>query len=212
MKWRSLLQPAALMALFTGTAALLLTLVYQLAAPHVAQHQEEALLAQLNTLVPSDRYDNDLANDRIELTLPALNARAPVRIYRARQQQQPTAALMMVSAPNGYSGEIRLLVAINADQSLAGVRVLSHKETPGLGDYIEARRSPWIEQFEGKSLHTPAPERWKVKKDGGEFTYNTGATITPRAIVAAVARTLAWAQANQDQLFAPVPPVTGSQP
>ncbi len=205
-----MLRPALIMAAFAAGAAILLALVYHNAEPILAQHQQEVLLAQLNSLIPTNRYNNDLTTDTLDVSAPTLDAKKPVRIFRARLDNKPIASLLLVTAPNGYSGDIHLLVAIWVDGSVAGVRVLSHKETPGLGDYIEDKRSPWVHQFEGKSLKEPAPERWKVKKDGGIFTYNTGATITPRAVVGAVARTLTWVNQQGDALYAPTP--TGIKP
>jgi electron transport complex protein RnfG len=106
-------------------------------------------------------------------------------------------------APDGYSGRIKLLIAIRADGELAGVRVLAHRETPGLGDYIEIAKSEWISGFTGKSLDNPLPDNWKVKKDGGQFDYMAGATITPRAVVRAVRRALDYYAQNRERLFAP---------
>jgi electron transport complex protein RnfG len=204
-----MLRPALIMAAFAGGAAILLALVYHNAAPVLAQHQEEALLAQLNSLIPANRYNNALTADTLDVSVPTLDAKNPVKIFRARLDNNPVASLLLVTAPNGYSGDIHLLVAIWADGTVAGVRVLSHKETPGLGDYIEDKRSPWVHQFDGKSLKEPAPERWKVKKDGGIFTYNTGATITPRAVISAVTRTLLWVSEHQDMVYQTK---TGAQP
>ena len=104
-------------------------------------------------------------------------------------------------APDGYNGSIRLLVAINLDSTLAGVRVVQHRETPGLGDAIDAQRSDWILGFDGKSLTTPPRKDWKVKRDGGDFDQFTGATITPRAVVKAVKKALLYFQANGHGLF-----------
>jgi electron transport complex protein RnfG len=106
-------------------------------------------------------------------------------------------------APDGYSGEIRLLVGIHADGRVAGVRVTAHRETPGLGDYIDPARGPWIRQFDGRSLADPLPDGWRVKKDGGRFDYLAGATITPRAVVKAVRRSLEYFAAHRDELLAP---------
>lgn len=203
MNIKSLLSTASIMAIFAGAAALVLWLVASKASPLLAQHEQEKLLAQLNSLIPADTYDNDLLQDRIIENVPSLDAKHPITIFRARKQQQPIASILTVTAPNGYSGDIRLLVAVWATGKIAGVRILSHKETPGLGDYIEDKRSPWVQQFEGKSLQSPSRERWKVKKDGGVFTYNTGATITPRAVVAVLAKTLDWLTAEGDAVYRP---------
>ena len=121
--------------------------------------------------------------------------------YRARLQGEPVAVIFNSVAPDGYNGKIHLLVGVNIDASLAGVRVVKHAETPGLGDAIEIRKSPWIRGFDGKSLNNPDQAGWRVKRDGGEFDQLTGATITPRAIVAAVRNTLLYYQQNADMIF-----------
>ena len=126
-------------------------------------------------------------------------------VYRARQGTQSVAVLFPVVAPDGYSGDIRLLVGIQANGELAGVRVLNHRETPGLGDAIETRRSDWIKQFAGLSLNAPPASAWKVRKDGGEFDQFAGATITPRAVIKAVRKALVFFEQNQATLFADTP-------
>ena len=114
----------------------------------------------------------------------------------------PVAVVLALIAPDGYGGPIKLLVGINADGSLAGVRVVNHHETPGLGDAIDTRRSNWILGFTGRSLGDPSPAQWAVRKDGGVFDQFTGATITPRAVVKAVKRALVYFEAHRDTLFA----------
>ena len=131
----------------------------------------------------------------------ALGTQQAVPVYRAFRNGEPVAALLTPVAPNGYSGEIRLLVGIYADGRVAGVRVLGHKETPGLGDAIEIERSDWITSFAGRSLGNPPLEDWKVKRDGGVFDQFTGATITPRAVVQAVRKTLLYFERHRDELF-----------
>lgn len=164
----------------------------------------EALEASLNRLVPAERYDNHVIDDHIEVVAPEwLGTDQPVTVYRARQNGQPVALFATPTAPDGYSGPIRLLVGVYADGTLAGVRVLEHKETPGLGDAIDERRSPWILAFAGRSLSDPSPEQWKVKKDGGVFDQFTGATVTPRAVVKATYRFLEYVRTHRESLFAP---------
>ena len=158
-------------------------------------------MSRLNALVDHQTYNNDLLADTVELPAAEFGSADKVTVYRARQQGVPVAALFTVTAPDGYSGRIRLIIGINADQTLAGVRVLGHKETPGLGDKIEVERSDWILGFNGKSLQNPTDTGWAVRKDGGEFDQFTGATITPRAIVKAVKNTLAWSQQHFSTLF-----------
>ena len=198
-----------------GVAALILTgfaivgtglvvVTYSSTRDIIAEAQRAALEASLNQLVPADRYDNRVTEDRIEVVDPEwLGTDQPVAVYRARKNGQPVALFATPVAPDGYSGPIQLLVGVYADGALAGVRVLAHKETPGLGDGIEEKRSPWILAFAGKSLDSPQSERWKVKKDGGVFDQFTGATITPRAVVKATRKFLEYVRTHGEQLFAP---------
>ena len=109
--------------------------------------------------------------------------------------------MMIVTAPDGYNGDIRLLAAIDVTGTVLGVRVVSHRETPGLGDPIEVERSDWVLGFTGKSLLSPQGKSWAVKRDGGEFDQFTGATISPRAVVKAVHNTLLYFKTNQKSLF-----------
>jgi electron transport complex protein RnfG len=168
----------------------------------IAEQEARVLREQLSQVLPAERYDNDPRADWITVQDPvALGQPGPVRIFRARRAGAPVAVVMDLSAPDGYNGDIRLLVGIWYDGSISGVRVIRHRETPGLGDPIEARRSDWITRFTGKSLDDPQARGWAVRKDGGEFDQFTGATITPRAVVAAVQRALAWFAAHRDSIF-----------
>lgn len=163
----------------------------------------ETLKERINQLVPADRFNNDIAADITTVTDPTLlGTDQPVQVYRARQTGNPVAILLTPVAPDGYSGNIQLLVAIWHDGSLAGVRVLAHKETPGLGDYIDEHHGDWIHGFDGRSLQNLEASQWKVKKDGGQFDYITGATITPRAVVKAVKNSLHYYHQHRDELFA----------
>ncbi|HNF65710.1 MAG TPA: electron transport complex subunit RsxG [Plasticicumulans sp.] len=170
----------------------------------IAASEQAALEAQLNALVPAARYDNHPTEDTIRLSdAAAFGSGEAVTVYRARRAGEPVAALATVIAPDGYAGPIRLLVGVWADGRIAGVRVLAHKETPGLGDRIEIQRSDWIRSFDERSLTDPDAAGWKVRKDGGRFDQFTGATITPRAIVKAVHGFLEYAQAHRAELYAP---------
>jgi len=122
--------------------------------------------------------------------------------YIAIKDGRPSAVILQAIAPDGYSGAIHLLVGIHADGRVAGVRVIGHRETPGLGDKIELAKSPWIRSFDGKSLTNPAADGWAVKKDRGEFDQFAGATITPRAVVGAVHRALQYFDAHKAELLA----------
>lgn len=196
-------KPALLLAAFALTGTLLLAGMQTLTSGQIAENARQALLSKINMLVDPTRYDNDPLQDSLTLPAAVLHSAEPVTVYRLRKQGQPVAAVLITTSPEGYSGNISLVVGVNSDQSLAGVRVLAHKETPGLGDLIEVDKHDWILGFTGKSLQNPAPSGWAVRKDGGEFDQFTGATITPRAVVGAVKRVLEWVQYNPNQLFAP---------
>ena len=173
---------AAMLGGFTIVGTGLVALVNMATVDRIAANERDALLRNIRELVPNNDYDNEILDDTIELTAPdALGSSEPVTVFQARKAGKPVAIVFTTIAPDGYSGEIKVLVAIRANGSLAGVRALSHKETPGLGDSIEIKRSNWVESFQGKSLSDPEPKQWKVKKDGGRFDQFTGATITPRA-------------------------------
>lgn len=165
--------------------------------------EKKKLIAQI---LPHALYDNDIVNDRIDIAPDKLLGSNDITpAYRARLNGEPSAVVLEAIAPDGYSGRIWLILAIRANGEVAGVRVVNHHETPGLGDYIELPKGSWIKGFDGKS-HANLPEPgWKVKKDGGQFDYMAGATITPRAIVKAVNQALTYFQSHRDQLFAPVP-------
>jgi electron transport complex protein RnfG len=160
------------------------------------------MLRNLEELIPASMHDNDLLADT--LPVPAnelLGTRETTTVYRSRRDDRTNAVALTAIAPDGYNGGIRLLVAIQRDGSLAGVRVVSHRETPGLGDGIDIDRSNWISVFDGASLDRPPPRLWKVKKDGGHFDQLTGATITPRAVVKAVRRALEYFAQHREHLL-----------
>jgi len=201
----SLSQPvsaARMLGLFSLIGIGLVTLVFYITSHKIEQNEHDELLRSLKFIMPAELYDNDLVGDTLQVTDSRLGGAQPVLIYRARKNAQPVAAVIASSAPDGYNGAIKLLVAIMADGRLAGVRVVSHKETPGLGDGIEAQRSNWILAFAGKSLEQPELKQWAVKRDGGVFDQFTGATITPRAVVNAVKNSLLYFQQHRDTIFA----------
>lgn len=154
----------------------------------------------LYELAPIDKFELNLT-DPLELpALAELGHKQPFTAYFATQQGKPALILLPVIAPDGYSGSIELLLALNLTGEVEGIRVISHQETPGLGDKIELKKSDWILSFNNKSLINPAASDWAVKKDGGEFDQFTGATITPRAIVNAVKRSLIWLEEEETSL------------
>jgi electron transport complex protein RnfG len=201
---RESLRTAGILLAFAAAGTALLAFTFALTRPIIARNEEQAKLALMTQVLPRGLYDNDLLRDAIELPpSPELGTAAPGHAYRAWLKGQPAAVVLEAEAPDGYSGRIRLLIAIRTDGGLAGVRVVAHRETPGLGDYIEAAKSDWIQLFRGKSLENPPAKDWKVKKDGGQFDYMAGATITPRAVVRAVRRALEYHAQHRERMFAP---------
>lgn len=204
MRYRTILLTGILLFLFSVIGALLVAYTFDSTKARIAANERAALMRNLHVLVPPDTHTNDLFADVIEVHDPTLlGSRAPVQVYRARRNGEPVALVLTPEAPDGYSGSIRLLVGIAADGTLSGVRVLSHRETPGLGDGIEAERSDWILDFTGRSLGAPPADQWRVRRDGGIFDQFTGATVTPRAVVNAVRKSLIYFEQHRDKLFEP---------
>jgi len=198
---RSMLKNALVLGLFAIGTVGSVALLQQGTATRIAAAEREAQVRALAEILPAGSYDNHLLDNRIELNAPELGHRSPQSAYLALKGGQPSALILPVTAPDGYSGAIHLLVGIFADGRLAGVRVLGHRETPGLGDKIELAKSDWIRSFEGKSLSDPNEDGWAVKKDRGEFDQFAGATITPRAVVKAVHGALRYFDKHRAQLL-----------
>lgn len=190
--------------IFTG----LLSGAYLWTKPAIEASAAEEKMKLVDEVLPRSEYDNNLLTDTVALpATPELGLAEPSTLYRARRGNQPAALIFETVAPDGYAGKIRLIVAIRANGEVAGVRVTQHKETPGLGDYIEVKKDrnkarPWITQFTGLSLAQVSDKDWKVKKDGGRIDYYAGATVTPRAVTKATLKAAHWAAANRDRLFA----------
>jgi len=185
--------PAILMGAVSLLVCSLLLITNNLTEQPIADRQREALTEQLNQVLPANVYNNHPLDQKYNQTINGQD----YSFYRARLNNQVSAVILFTHT-DGYSGDIALLVAIKADGSLGGVRVLSHTETPGLGDKIELAKSDWILSFTGLSLISPDQTGWAVKKDGGQFDAFTGATITPRAVVKGVHEALQLFNANQD--------------
>jgi len=192
---------------FTVIGTAFLALTYNLTLDRIAQSEEYEKLKLIKQIVPATAYDNDIIRDTVLLAADALlgNDHETV-LYRGRMKSRPSIAVLQATAPDGYSGKINLIISIRHDGRIGGVRVISHKETPGLGDYIEIAKNSWITVFNDASLEQPGDGGWKVKKDGGQFDYMAGATVTPRAMVKAVHKALQYYAQHRDELFAQPPP------
>lgn len=195
---RETVRHAIILGSFSMVAAGLLVSADMLTAAEIRQRAAEDLQASLGQVLPVSLHDNDLLADSVTLTS---DAGKPVKAYRARKQGEVT-GVAYESSGTGYAGPIQVILGIDRDGRLLGVRVVKHNETPGLGDKIEAAKSDWISRFGGLSLGNPPPERWKVKKDGGDFDQFSGATITPRAVVGAIRDALVFFAAHKEELLA----------
>ena len=193
---------AWVMIAFTIVSTLGLAVIYHSTKAPISKAEAEVRMHLFGQILPTDLYNNDLLQDAIKQPAGGdLGNRDETMIHRARIKGKPAAVILEATAPDGYSGDIKLLVAIKVTGEVIGVRVLDHKETPGLGDYIDIGHSNWIKNFDGQSLEKTKDDAWFVKKDGGQFDFTTGATITPRAVVKAVHKVLKFYQLHQLAIF-----------
>lgn len=170
----------------------------------ISENIKQAKAKALYQILPPETHDNELLEDTVLISDPNLVAdEGSTEAYIARLDGQAVAVILPTVAPDGYTGKIRSIVGIKSDGSVAGVRVLTHQETPGLGDKIEVKKSDWIHQFIDTSASQPTADQWAVKKDGGQFDQLTGATITPRAVVKSVHRALTYFNNHRDSLLQP---------
>ena len=187
-----------LLGLFAFATASLLALSDAATRGPIAERAAEDLRASLGQVLTAP-HDNDPAASTRSVTDAE---EGEVTVYVARENGAATGLDFQLGG-QGYSGEIGVIIGILPDGSLSGVRVLSHTETPGLGDKIEAAKSDWVEDFTGRSLTDPAEDDWKIRRDGGVFDQFSGASITPRAVVATVRRGLLFFERNRAALLAP---------
>lgn len=202
MLGRYMSRSALLLGLFALVGTGIVALIFTGTKEPIAAAERAFMLRSLHAVIKPGLHDNDIFNDMITVTDPErLGTKDPVPVFRARKNGNPVAVAILPIAPEGYVGPIKLLVGITVDGTILGVRVISHRETPGLGDSIEAKRSDWILGFNGHSLSSPNSKAWAVRRDGGQFDQFTGATITPRAVVKAVHNALKFYERNKDWLF-----------
>ena len=179
----------------------IIALTYSFTHERIAQAKEKQLLSTLNQVVVEELHDNELHLDCIRLQPNEYLGMQTQRVFRSRKDGNNTALILETTAPDGYSGAIKMVVAIDTGDMVLGTRVVDHKETPGLGDKIELRISDWILSFANQKYNETTKDRWQVKKDGGQFDQFTGATITPRAVINAIKLASEFGQQYQQQLF-----------
>ncbi|MGB1192190.1 MAG: electron transport complex subunit RsxG [Pseudomonadales bacterium] len=197
---------SAILGFFALLCTAIIASTYLGTEEQIDKQKRQAQLKALYQIVPKQQHDNDMLQDNIIFEDQALGHRKEQTLFLAKKalsgQQQPLTLIYPVTARDGYSGDIDFIIGINvSDGSIAGVRVIKHKETPGLGDKVDLRKSEWVLDFNGHSLGDPDSEGWTVKKEGGIFDGFTGATITPRAVIASIENTLRYHHLNVDRLI-----------
>ncbi len=198
----SIVRNSLILGIFAMFTVGLIAVTQQGTAGRITEEKRRVQMSALTQILPEAQHDNDLLNDTFLVSdRELLNLPAAAEAYRGREGGEVVAVILPVVAPDGYNGRIDLLVGIRANGEVAGVRVTSHRETPGLGDKIELAKSNWILAFNGKSLSMPVPENWAVRRDGGAFDQFVGATITPRAVVQAVYRALQYFEEHRPELL-----------
>jgi electron transport complex protein RnfG len=201
---RNALRTGTILFVFALAGTALLAFTHDRTEPTIARGLQAEKLALLSQVLPTTLYDNDLL--AAQQSVPPddlLGTRKASSLWLARRGGRFSGVVLEAVAPDGYSGDIFLLIGIDANGSVTGVRVTAHHETPGLGDYIDHAKSAWIDQFVGKSLLKPEPKHWKVAKDGGAFDARAGATISPRAVVKAVKSALDYFARHRAAFAAP---------
>ena len=197
----SLVKNGSMLGAFAVVTTALIALTFFGTEDRIEEQRKQKLLSVLNEVVPKRFHDNALYADCVVTEAPELGTQSTHKVYRARIGGEPSALILEATAPDGYSGDIDMVIGVDTSMTVLGVRVVDHKETPGLGDKVELAISDWITTFTGRNFSSSNTEQWQVKKDGGEFDQFTGATITPRAVVDAVKRALVFTENNQAQLF-----------
>ena len=203
MNDRGIISTGMTLALIAGICTALVAATYRLTEERIAANEKALLEQSLQPALAGLFYDSGVSESQLVLQPPhELPGNDAAIIYRVYAEDQPVAALFAVTARDGFAGPIRILLGVDISGSVTGVRILQHRETPGLGDKIEPSRSDWVYQFDGRSLSDPQPAGWALKNDGGTFDQLTGASITPRAIIKAIRETLVYFDTNREQIFA----------
>ena len=190
------------LAIFACASTGLVAVTHYLTKDQIKQQEQAQLLSVLNQVIPHDLHDNGLFSSCTLVQAEELGTEQAMPAYIAKINGEPSAIAIEAIAPDGYNGAIKVIVGMKIDGTILGTRVLSHQETPGLGDKIDLRVSDWILSFAGKQVTDSNLDRWKVRKDGGDFDQFTGATITPRAVVKSVKQAVQYVNQNNQALLA----------
>ncbi|MEZ9999617.1 electron transport complex subunit RsxG [Vibrio lentus] len=190
------------LAIFACASTGLVAVTHYLTKDQIKQQEQAQLLSVLNQVIPHDLHDNELFSACTLVEAEELGTEKAMPAYIAKLNGEPSAIAIEAIAPDGYNGAIKVIVGMKIDGTILGTRVLSHQETPGLGDKIDLRVSDWILSFAGKQVTDSNLNRWKVRKDGGDFDQFTGATITPRAVVKSVKQAVQYVNQNNQALLA----------
>ncbi|MFA0112098.1 electron transport complex subunit RsxG [Vibrio sp. 10N.261.46.E11] len=189
------------LAIFACASTGLVAVTHYLTKDQIKQQEQAQLLSVLNQVIPHDLHDNELFSACTLVQAEELGTEQAMPAYIAKLNGEPSAIAIEAIAPDGYNGAIKVIVGMRIDGTILGTRVLSHQETPGLGDKIDLRVSDWILSFAGKQVTDSNLDRWKVRKDGGDFDQFTGATITPRAVVKSVKQAVQYVNQNNQALL-----------
>ena len=198
-EYKAILKTISIISLLGLIFAISLSITFEKSNPIIEQNKIEFKTKLLNEVLNGLDYDNDLIGTYIHIKPnELLKNKTEKYAYLAKKNNILQAVLIESIAPDGYSGEINILTAIRSDGEIIGTRIIDHKETPGLGDYIDQKKSSWISNFDGMSLNNRTDADWRVKKDQGTFDYKAGATITPRAVIKSVKNTLLFYKENRE--------------
>lgn len=199
---RNIIKSGATLAAIAAVCTTLVAATYQLTDDRIAANEKALLEESLQPALAGVFYEGGVSESRLVIPPPHdLPGSDAALVYRVYAEEEPVAALFAVTANGGFSGPIRILVGIDIDGTVTGIRILQHRETPGLGDKIDSTRSDWVYQFDGRSIGDPVVTRWAIRGDGGEFDQLTGASITPRAVIKAMRDTLIYFDSNHDSIF-----------
>ena len=199
---RSVINTGVTLAIIAAICTALVAATYHVTVDRIAANEKALLEKSLQPAIAGIFYDGSVSESRLIITPPHdLPGSGAAIIYRVYAENRPVAALFVVTARDGFAGPIRILLGVDASGLVTGVRILQHRETPGLGDKIEPTRSDWVFQFDGRSMGDPLATGWAIRGDGGDFDQLTGASITSRSVVTAVRDTLIYFDAHRDEIF-----------